>query len=92
MHEFGHYVMWYAQGKKWLTPLEASFANPALQDVPNTDAISVPRMVEVGLSKVNSAGMITRSIGTQFETSGSTSRRCSAQRSPVTSVPQRSVT
>jgi hypothetical protein len=26
MHEFGHYVMWHAQGKKWLNPLEASFA------------------------------------------------------------------
>ncbi len=26
MHELGHYVMWYAQGKKWLNPLEAGFA------------------------------------------------------------------
>jgi hypothetical protein len=26
MHEFGHYVMWHAQGEKWLNPLEASFA------------------------------------------------------------------
>lgn len=26
MHEFGHYVTWHAQGKKWLNPLEASFA------------------------------------------------------------------
>lgn len=25
-HEFGHYLMWHAQGKKWLNPLQASFA------------------------------------------------------------------
>ncbi|MGE0395088.1 MAG: right-handed parallel beta-helix repeat-containing protein [Kofleriaceae bacterium] len=26
-HEFGHYLMWHAQGKKWLDPLEASFSS-----------------------------------------------------------------
>lgn len=26
MHEFGHYLMWYAQGKRWLNPIKASFA------------------------------------------------------------------
>lgn len=26
-HEFGHYLLWHAQGKKWLNPLKASFAS-----------------------------------------------------------------
>ncbi|MCZ2128729.1 MAG: T9SS type A sorting domain-containing protein [Bacteroidia bacterium] len=26
-HEFGHYLMWYLQGKSWINPLEASWGN-----------------------------------------------------------------
>jgi hypothetical protein len=29
-HEFGHYLMWHAQGKKWLDPLRASFSSHSL--------------------------------------------------------------